>query len=90
MPCSPVGYRHVVLDERGVALVEGTTLKVLELAAEHRAYRWDAEQLRIQHPDLSLGQIYSALAYYADHRAELDDEIDRRLAAVDRMPALSL
>ena len=33
----------------------------------------------IQHPYLTLGQIYSALAYYADHQAELEKDIEARL-----------
>jgi hypothetical protein len=37
-----------------------------------------AEELHFQFPHLSLGQIHSALAYYWDHKDELDADIDRR------------
>ena len=40
---------------------------------------------QVQHPYLTLGQIYSALAYYWDHREELDQDIERRLEFVDDM-----
>jgi hypothetical protein len=50
--------------------------------------------LHFQHPQLTLGQIHSALAYYWDHKAELDQDIERRLQAVDQlqqtMPSASL
>jgi len=68
-------YEHVVLDEAGRPLVGGTTMKVAELVAEHLAFGWSPEELHFQHPYLSLGQIYSSLAYYWDHT----DEINRYL-----------
>ena len=43
------------------------------------AYGWSAEELYFQHPYLTLGQIYSALAYYADHQAALERDIENRL-----------
>ncbi len=76
-------YQHVVLDEQGIPLIEGTTMKVIELVIEKIAYGWSPEELRLQHPYLSLGQIYSALAYYSDHQDELDADIERRMKQVE-------
>ena len=72
-------YEHIVLGERGIPLIAGTTMKVIELVVEKLAYGWSAEELFFQHPDLSLGQIYSALAYFADHQAEFEKDIENRL-----------
>jgi hypothetical protein len=36
-------------------------------------------------PYLSLGQVYSALAYYWDHQAEIDQEIEHQLEFIDRL-----
>jgi hypothetical protein len=58
-------------------------MKVMELVQEKVAYGWSAEEIQFQHPSLTLGQIYSALAFYADHREELDKEIERRLERAD-------
>ena len=77
-------YAHIVLDAHGVPRIAGTTMKVVELVTAQTAYGWSAEELHFQFPHLSLGQIHSALAYYWDHRDELDQDIARRLAAVDR------
>lgn len=77
------GYQHIVLDQAGVPVIAGTTIKVVELVLDHKAYGWSPEELHLQHPHLSLGQIHSALAYYWDHQEELDRDIERRLRQVD-------
>lgn len=53
-------------------------MKVVELVMAQRAYGWSPEELHFQHPYLSLGQIHAALAYYWDHKIELDTDIERR------------
>jgi uncharacterized protein (DUF433 family) len=78
-------YKHIVLDERDVPLIAGTTMKVIELVTARKAYGWSPEELVIHFPYLTLGQVYSALAYYADHQTELDEDMARRLAWVDEL-----
>lgn len=68
-------YEHIQLNEAGVPIIAGTTMKVIELVLDHKAYGWSPEELHFQHPYLSLGQIYSALAYYWDHQVSLDEDI---------------
>lgn len=77
-------YEHIVLDEKGVPVIAGTTMKVIEIVLEKTAYGWSPEELHFQHPYLTLGQIYSALAYYWDHQGALDQDIERRLTFVDQ------
>lgn len=76
-------YEHIILDEEGQPLIAGTTMKVKELVAERLAWGWSAEELFINHPDLTLGKIYSALAYYADHQEEIDTAIEADLALAE-------
>lgn len=78
-------YEHVILNKSNVPIISGTTMKVVELVLEKTAYGWSPEELHLQHPYLTLGQIYSALAYYWDHREELDQDIERRLELVDEI-----
>lgn len=80
---APSEYPHVTLDERGVPVLTGTTMKVVELVMAQKAYGWSPEELHFQHPDLPLAQIHAALAYYWDHRADLDRDIDRRSRFVE-------
>lgn len=65
-------YEHITLDEQGVPFIVGTRLKVADLAVEHAKWGWSAEEIAYQHPPLTLGQVYSALAYYWDHRQEIE------------------
>jgi uncharacterized protein (DUF433 family) len=77
-------YEHVVLDRENTPVLAGTNMKVIELVLERMAYGWSPEELHFQHPYLTLGQIYSALAYYWDHQEDLDQDIERRLQRVDQ------
>jgi uncharacterized protein (DUF433 family) len=78
---------HVYLDDQGVARIDGTRTKVIQVALDKTARGWNAEEIHAQHPDLSLGQIHSALAYYYDHQEELDADIERRDREVEQLRA---
>jgi uncharacterized protein (DUF433 family) len=78
-------YEHIVINDSRVPVISGTTMKVIELVLAQAAYGWSAEELHIQFSYLTLGQIYSALAYYWDHCEELDGDIERRLEKVNRI-----
>ncbi|MGD9923801.1 MAG: DUF433 domain-containing protein [Pseudorhodoplanes sp.] len=69
----------------GVPMIAGTQTKVIEVALDRLAHHWDGDEIHRQHPHLSLAQIHSALAYYYDHRAEMDAEIQRQLDEVDEL-----
>lgn len=71
-------YPHITVDTEGVPTLVGTTMKVVELVMSQRAHGWSPEELHFQFPRLPLGQIHAALAYYWDHKDELDADIDRR------------
>lgn len=79
------GYEHIQVTEDQVPMIVGTTMKVVELITNHLAYGWSPEELHFQHPYLSMGQIHSALAYYWDHKTELDQDIEERLVSVDQI-----
>jgi len=78
---------HICLDDRGVAWIDDSNVKVIEVALDKLAHNWNPEDIHDQHPHLSLAQICAALAYYYDHQAEFDAEIDRQLREVDAMRA---
>ena len=82
-----LAYAHIALSPEGVPYIAGTRTKVEEVILDHLAYHWDAEEIHRQHPDLTLGQIHSALAYYYDHQEELDREIDNGLREVAQIRA---
>jgi uncharacterized protein (DUF433 family) len=78
-------YEHILLDGRGVPVINGTTMKVVELVTEAIAYGWSPDDLYFQHPYLSLGQIHSALAYYWDHSEDLNRDMEQRSELIDKI-----
>ena len=78
-------YEHITLVKNGVAVIEGTTTKIVEIVLESKAYGWSPEEIHFQHPHLSLGQIYSAMAYYYDHLSDFEREIKLRLEKVKKI-----
>ena len=71
-------YKYIEFNENNVPIIAGTRMKVIELVTSVKAYGWSPEELSFQYPHLTLGQIYSALAYYSDFREEIDAEIEKR------------
>ena len=76
MPATVTAYEHLSFDDGGDPIFAGTGFKALHLIREHVAYSWSAEELAVNHPQLSLGQVYAALAWYADHRGEVEARLD--------------
>lgn len=85
MPIVETGYEHIILDDKKVPIIAGTKMKVIELILDKIAYGWSPEELQYQHPHLTLGQIYSALAYYSDHQEKFAQEIETQLKQLDQM-----
>ena len=86
----PSETAHIVLDDQGRAWIDDTNVKVIEVALDEVAYKWTPEAIHIQHPHLSLAQIHAALAYYYDHKAEFDAEIERQEREYEALRAQSL
>lgn len=70
-------YKHIVLDERNIPVIAGTSMKIIELITSVKAYGWSPEELHDNYPHLSMSKIYSALAYYWDCQAEIDKAINQ-------------
>lgn len=83
------GYKYLILNDSGTPVIEGTTMKVVELILGNKAYGWSPEEMHFQYPHLSLGQIYSALAYYSDHQEEVEQELKKRLKEVNQLEKAS-
>ncbi|HEX8201816.1 MAG TPA: DUF433 domain-containing protein [Isosphaeraceae bacterium] len=79
-----VAYAHIELNKDGKPIVSGTRTKVVMIARDRIAGD-DAEQIQRRYPYLSLGQIHSALAYYYDHKEEMDRSIEEADRLVEEM-----
>ena len=69
---------HIRLNKSGVAWIDETKVKVVEVILDHLAYGYSPEEIHLQHPHLSLAQVHAAFAYYYDHQRELDEELEER------------
>jgi uncharacterized protein (DUF433 family) len=67
-----VGTLRIHHDERGVAWIDDSNIKVVEVILDHVQGK-SPEQIHETHPHLSLVQIHAAIAYYYDHKQEVDD-----------------
>ena len=56
-----IAYAHIEQDNDRVPYLTGTKIQVKQVALDHIAYQWSAEDIRRNHPHLSLAQIHSAL-----------------------------
>ena len=78
---------HIRRDERGVAWIDDTNTKVIEVVLDWMANHSTPEEMDRQHPHLSPAQLHAAMAYYYDHKSEIDAEIERSLQFADKMRA---
>ncbi|MDP1592495.1 MAG: DUF433 domain-containing protein [Prosthecobacter sp.] len=76
---------HIWRDASGEAWIDETPYKVVHLAAEHLVHGWSAEALHENHPDLTLAQIYAALAWFYDHAEEIESQIQTQQQKADEL-----
>jgi uncharacterized protein (DUF433 family) len=84
---STAEYAHITIGADGVPILSGTRIKVVEIVLDHLVQGWEAEKICREFPKLSLGQVHSALAYYYDHKDEIDADIRRRQEMVEEIRA---
>ena len=86
MPTLKAPTNYIAFDDRGRAILAGTTIKIIELALNHLAHGWSAEEIFFQHGRrFSLAQIHAALAYYYENQTEYDAEIQQQLREVEEL-----
>jgi len=78
-------YPHIIQDPDrcfGQPCLEGTRIRVLDIAIEYDRLGRSPDQIAESHPGLFLAQIHAALAYYYEHMQEIDQSIraERELA----------
>jgi uncharacterized protein (DUF433 family) len=82
---STVATAHIEIDENGVAWIDDTQVKVIEVVIDKIVHGSSPEEMHLQYRHLSLAQIHAALAYYYDNQTALDDEIERRWKEADEL-----
>lgn len=57
--------------------------RVAMIVTDYAGRGWSAEEIVLQYPYLTLAEVYSALAYYHDHRDEIDHELSAERGAAE-------
>ena len=87
-------YPHIEMNPEicaGQPHIRGTRITVSLIAREVESLRMSPDEVIVAHPHLSLAQVHAALAYFYDHRDEMEtamrdvDEIESHLR--ERFPA---
>ncbi|HWB01830.1 MAG TPA: DUF433 domain-containing protein [Verrucomicrobiales bacterium] len=76
-------YEHLSFGADGEPVIKRAGFKVKHLIREHVAYGWNAEEMALNHPQLTLGEVYSALAWYADHAGEVHAKMEGELSRAE-------
>lgn len=87
IPPSAVNYAHIVKTPGtmgGEPRVDGQRIRVRDIAAMRDFHGYTPEEIAtVVYPSLSLGQVYAALAYYEDHRSEMEEFVRRETELVE-------
>jgi hypothetical protein len=83
-------YPHIEKTETNPARLKRLPrIRVSQLVTDYLNHGWSADEIVIHYPHLKLAEVHSALAYYFDHQAEIDTEIneEQRLIEASRQNA---
>jgi len=69
--------------------VAGHRIKVQQIVVWHERMGMTANEIVATYPTLSLAEVYAALSYYHDHRAEIDSDISADEDVVQRAKAVA-
>ena len=77
--------RHISIDpafSHGRPRIEGHRIRVQDIAIWHERLGLSVDEIAADY-DLSLAKIYAAFAYYFDHKAQIDSDIEADEAFVE-------
>ena len=64
----------------GRPCIEGTGLRVTDLVLAHLFHERTPDEVASDY-EISLAQVYASLAYYYEHKSELDEDIRQQILA---------
>jgi uncharacterized protein (DUF433 family) len=78
-----VSVEHIAIDSKGIARIAGSRSRVSQIVVDHR--QMSAEEIVREYPHLKLADVHAALAYYYDHRQQIDREIEEAQRIVEEL-----
>lgn len=73
----------------GKPCIAGTRIRVWDIYVLSERLGKSPDEIRADYPELSLADIYAALAYYFDHQAEIDGQMKSADDFVDQLKTLT-
>lgn len=71
----------------GKACIAGSRIRVMDIVVWHELRGKTADELVVMFPGISLSDVYAALAYYFDHREEVDQDFQKDEATIKELLA---
>ena len=79
-----LAYPHIVKEEGKPARLEShARIRVAQIVMDYLVHGWSPEEMCRQHPYMQLAEAHAAMAYYYDHQAEIDHEIQDEIKLVE-------
>lgn len=69
----------------GKPRISGTRIRVQDVVIWHERLSLSADEIVSKYPQLTLAAVYSALAYYHDHREQIDQQMSLGQQLVDEL-----
>jgi len=87
MTLMPIEDAHISVDEKGVPWVRRAGVSVKQVVASLKDCGFQAEEVVRQFPYLKISEVYSVLAYYHDHREEIELVLQKDREFADKLRA---
>jgi uncharacterized protein (DUF433 family) len=73
----------------GKPCIAGTRIRVWDVYVLHERLGKSADEILVDYPELSLADIHAALAYYYDHRQEIDAQMKAAADFIDHLKTVT-
>lgn len=73
----------------GKPRIDGHRIKVEHIAVCHDRMGMSPDEIVTSHPTITLAQVYAALAYYYDHKDEIDADVEEGRRFAEELKAKS-
>ena len=84
-----IAYPHVEKPDDQPQLDRLPRVRVAQIVMDYLAHGWSPDEMCRQHPYLTQAEAHAAMAYYFDHQAEIDREIEAELEQLEQDRAKS-
>lgn len=74
----------------GKPCIAGTRIRVQDIHVWHNLHGQSVDEIVSRFPQLTMGSVYAALAYYWDHRDEIQRQMEEETAFVEQLKQKSV